>query len=156
MVWPLVCRRLEGFPSITSTQLFEELCIQFPGRFHPWQVRRLMKRVKVWRRDARARGVVIWRLKYRCVSKKPRGRGPGPQRFIDHWPEMLKCLKSQPDQTAVELLTEFQVRLHGFYSASHLRTLRRRLQVWRRQSIQRLICEMKNFTQGVGSGAAAN
>jgi hypothetical protein len=53
MVWPLVCRRLEGYPNITSTQLFEELCIQFPGRFHPWQVRRLMKRVKVWRRDAR-------------------------------------------------------------------------------------------------------
>ena len=156
MVWPLVCRRLEGFPNITSTQLFEELCIQFPGRFHPWQVRRLMKRVKVWRRDARARGVVIGRLKYRCVSKKPRGRGPGPQRFIDHWPEMLKCLESRPDQTAVELLTEFQARYPGFYSASHLRTLRRRLQVWRRQTIQRLICDMKNFTQNVGSRAAAN
>ena len=27
MVWPLVCRRLEGFPNITSTQLFEELCL---------------------------------------------------------------------------------------------------------------------------------
>jgi len=156
MVWPLVCRRLEDFPNITSTQLFEELCIQFPGRFHPWQVRRLMKRVKVWRRDARARGVVIGRLKYRCVSKKPRGRGPGPQRFIDHWPEMLECLESRPDQTAVELLTEFQARYPGFYSASHLRTLRRRLQVWRRQTIQRLICDMKHFTQNVGSGAAAN
>jgi hypothetical protein len=156
MVWPLVCRRLEGFPNITSTQLFEELCIQFPGRFHPWQVRRLMKRVKVWRRDARARGVVIGRLKYRCVSKKPRGRGPGPQRFIDHWPEMLQCLEARPDQTAVELLTEFQARYPGFYSAIHLRTLRRRLQAWRRQTIQRLICEMKDFTQDVGSGAAAN
>jgi hypothetical protein len=156
MVWPLVCRRLEGFPNITSTQLFEELCIQFPGRFHPWQVRRLMKRVKVWRRDARARGVVIGRLKYRCVSKKPRGRGPGPQRFIDHWPEMLEFLKSRPDQTAVELLTEFQARYPGFYSASHLRTLRRRLQAWRRQTIQRLICDMKIFTRNVGSGAAAN
>ena len=156
MVWPLVCRRLEGFPNITSTQLFEELCIQFPGRFHPWHVKRLMKRVKVWRQDARARGVVIERLKYRCVSKKPRGRGPGPQRFMDRWPEMLQWLEARPDQTAVELLTEFQARYPGFYSARHLRTLRRRLQVWRRQTIQRLICEMKDFTQDVGFGAAAN
>jgi len=155
MVWPLVCRRLEGCPTITSTQLFEELCIQFPGRFHPWHDRRLMKRVKVWRQDARARGVVIGRLKYRCVSKKPRGRGPGPQRFVDHWPEMLQYLEQRPDQTAVELLVEFQARYPGFYSASHLRTLRRRLQVWRRQAIQRLICEMQDFTQDVGSGVAA-
>ena len=36
MVWPLVCRRLEGCPNINSSQLFEELCTQFPGRFNPW------------------------------------------------------------------------------------------------------------------------
>jgi hypothetical protein len=156
MVWPLACRRLEGFPTITSTQLFEELCIQFPGRFHSWQVKRLMKRVKAWRGDARARGVVIGSLKYRCVGKKPRGRGPGPQRFIDHWPEMLQCLEARPDQTAVELLIEFQARYPRYYNASHLRTLRRRLQIWRRQTIQRLICDMKDFTQDVGSEAIAN
>jgi hypothetical protein len=155
MVWPLVCRRLEGFPNINSTQLFEELCIQFPGRFHAWQVRRLMKRVKVWRQDARARGVVIGRLKQRRVSKQPRGRGPGPQRFVDHWPEMLQCLEARPDQTAMELLTEFQARYPGFYKASHLRTLRRRVQVWRRQTIQQLICKMRDHTQDVGSGATA-
>jgi hypothetical protein len=155
MVWPIACRRLEGFPNITSTQLFEELCIQFPGRFHAWQVRRLMKRVKIWRQDARARGVVIGRLKHRRVSKKPRGRGPGPQRFIDHWPEMLQYLEARPDQTAVELLTEFQARYPGFYRASHLRTLRRRLQVWRREAIQRLICRIQDHTQNVGSGATA-
>lgn len=152
MVWPIVCRRLEGFPNITSTQLFEELCIQFPGRFHPWQVKCLMKRVKVWRQDARARGVVIGRLKYRCVSKKPRGRGPGPQRFMEHWPEMLQYLEARPDLTAVDLLTEFQARYPGFYSASHLRTLRRRLQAWRREACKRLICNMQDHTQEVGSG----
>jgi hypothetical protein len=37
MAWPIVCRRLEGFPNINSTQLFEELCMQFPGRFTPRQ-----------------------------------------------------------------------------------------------------------------------
>ena len=59
MVWPLVCRRLEGFPNITSAQLFDELCIQFPGRFHPKHVNRLAKRVKQWRQDARARATQI-------------------------------------------------------------------------------------------------
>jgi hypothetical protein len=146
MVWPLVCRRLEGFPNITSTQLFEELCIQFPGRFHPKHVDRLAKRVKLWRQDARARGVVIGRLKYRRFSNKPRGRGPGPQRFVDHWPQMLQYLESHPDVTAVELLTEFQARYPGLYSRAHLRTLRRRVQVWRREAIQRLIYEVKDTT----------
>lgn len=149
MVWPLVCRRLEGFPNITSTQLFEELCIQFPGRFHPKHVNRLAKRVKLWRQDARARGVVIGRLKYRRFSNKPRGRGPGPQRFVDHWPQMLQYLEAHPDLTAVELLTEFQARYPGFYSSTHLRTLRRRVQVWRREAIQRLIYEMKDLTHNV-------
>jgi hypothetical protein len=149
MIWPLVCRRLEGSPNITSAQLFDELCIQFPGRFHPKHVNRLAKRVKLWRQDARARGIVIGRPKYRRFSNKPRGRGPGPQRFVDHWPQMLQYLESHPDLTAAELLTEFQARYPGFYSRSHLRTLRRRLQVWRRQTIQRLICEMKGLTQDV-------
>lgn len=149
MVWPLVCRRLEGFPNITSTQLFEELCIQFPGRFHPKHVNRLAKRVKLWRQDARARGVVIGRLKYRRFSNRPRGRGPGPQRFVDHWPQMLQYLESHPDITAVELLTEFQARYPGFYSRAHLRTLRRRVHIWRREAIQRLIYEMRDLAHNV-------
>jgi hypothetical protein len=28
MVWPIVCRRLEGLPNINAMQLFDELCIQ--------------------------------------------------------------------------------------------------------------------------------
>jgi len=68
---------------------------------------------------------------------------------------MLEWLEEHPDQTAVELLAEFQARYPGLYRRSHLRTLRRRLQVWRREAIQRLICEMQDFTKDVGSGAAA-
>jgi hypothetical protein len=67
----------------------------------------------------------------------------------------LQCLEARPDQTARELLTEFQARHPGFYKASHLRTLRRRVQVWRRQAIQRLISKMQDHTQDVGSGATA-
>lgn len=155
MIWPLLCRRLEGFPNITTAQLFDELCIQFPGRFHPKHVNRLAKRVKQWRQDARARGVVIARPKYRRFSNKPRGHGPGPQSCTAHWPEMLEWLEEHPDQTAVELLTEFQARYPGLYRRSHLRTLRRRLQVWRREAIQRLICKMQEHTHDVSSGVRA-
>jgi hypothetical protein len=155
MIWPLVCRRLEEFPNITTAQLFDELCIQFPGRFHPKHIDRLAKRVKQWRQDARARGVVIARPKYRRFSNKPRGHGPGPRSCTAHWPEMLEWLEDHPDQTAIELLTEFQSRYPGLYSHSHLRTLRRRLQVWRREAIQRLICKMQEHTHDVSSGVEA-
>jgi len=37
---------------------------------------------------------------------------------MDHEPEMLKCFEERPDQTAKELLVEFQVRYPGFYKAS--------------------------------------
>jgi hypothetical protein len=145
MVWPLVCRRLEGFPNINSSQLFEELCAQFPGRFNPWQLKTLTKRVKVWRRDARARGVIIEQIKYRNLNNKPRGRRPDP--FKAHWAEMLQCLEEQPDQTAMELLVEFRARYPEHYSLRQLCTLERRVRVWRREAVKRLMCEMKNLTQ---------
>jgi len=56
MVWPIVCRRLEGLPNINAMQLFDELCIQFPGRFTRKQYKTLLRRVNLWREDARARG----------------------------------------------------------------------------------------------------
>jgi hypothetical protein len=149
MVWPLVCWRLERSPNITSAQLFEELCAQFPGRFHPWQDRRLMKRVKAWRQEARARGVVIGPRKHRYPAKRTPGRSRAPQSCTAHWTEMVQWLEEHPDSTGVELLTELQARYPGSYNRSHLRTLRRRLGVWRRQTIQRLICEMKGLTQDV-------
>jgi hypothetical protein len=49
MAWPIVCRRLEEFPTISATQLFEELCIQFPGRFTRKQYNTLVRRVGRWR-----------------------------------------------------------------------------------------------------------
>ena len=44
MAWPIVCRRLE-FPTINAMQLFEELCIQFRGRFTRKQYKTLVRRV---------------------------------------------------------------------------------------------------------------
>jgi hypothetical protein len=144
---------LKGLPNINATQLFEELCIQFPGRFTSKQYKTLLRRVHGWRRDARARGVVIGPKTYRRLSTKPRGRRPDP--FGEHWAEMLESLEASPDQTALELLLEFKARYPERYSLRQLYTLQRRLRVWRREAVQRLICDMKNLTQDVSVIAPA-
>jgi hypothetical protein len=136
-VWPIVCRRLEGLPNINAMQLFEELCIQFPGRFTRRQYKTLLRRVNLWRQDAQARGVVIGPKTYRLVSDKPRGRRPDI--FKDHWTEMVQCLEEDPDQTALELLIEFQARYPGRYSRRQLYTLQTRVRTWRREAIDRLL-----------------
>lgn len=149
MVWPIVCRRLEEFPSINATQLFEELCIQFPGRFTRKQYKTLVRRVTLWRQAACARGVVIGPKTYRRLSDKPRGRRPDI--FRDHWEEMARCLEEQPDQTALELLVEFQARYPGLYSSRQLYTLQKRVRAWRRQAVQRLIGEVSGLPPYVAS-----
>jgi hypothetical protein len=142
-VWPLVCRRLEEFPNINSAQLFEELCVQFPGRFTPRQYNSLNRRVKRWRQHARARGVVIEHLKHRRLTDKPRGRRK--DLFQDHWREMVQCLEAEPDQTALELLVEFQARYPGHYHIRNLSALQRRVRAWRRDAAQRLVCDMSSW-----------
>jgi hypothetical protein len=150
MAWPIACRRLEGFPNINATQLFDELCIEFPGRFTRRRYKTLLRRVNLWRQDARARGVVIGRKKYRRLSDKPRGR----RRLVfeDHWNEMAKCLEERPDQTAMELLVEFQGRYPGTYSLRQLYTLQKRVRTWRQQAVQRLVAEVSSNILGEATG----
>ena len=142
MVWPLACRRLESLPNINARQLFDELCVQFPGRFGPKQYRKLLRRVNLWRQDARARGIEIRNKTYRRFSGKP--RGTRPCKFKDQWSEMAQCLEANPDQTALELLVEFQARYPGRYGLHQLRTLQKRVQAWRQKAIERLICEVSH------------
>ncbi|MFL4990702.1 MAG: transposase family protein [Microvirga sp.] len=137
MVWPIACRRLEEFPNINAMQLFEELCVQFPGRFTRKQYKTFARRVSLWRQAARARGVVIGPKTYRRLNDKPRGRRPDI--FKDHWAAMAVCLEERPDQTALELLVEFQARYPGRYSLRQLYTLQKRVRAWRQQAVQRLI-----------------
>ena len=151
MVWPIACRRLEELPNINATQLFQELCLRFPGRFTRKQYKTLLRRVNLWRQDARARGVVIGPKTYRRLSDKPRGRRPDI--FREHWEEMVKCLDERPDQTALELLLEFQVRYPGRYTQRQLHTLQRRVRVWRRGAVQRLIHEINTLKQDLGVGS---
>jgi len=148
LIWPLVCRRLESRPNINATELFDELRAQYPGRFHCGQLGAFIRRVGLWRADARSRGVVIGKRTHRNTQSRARRR---PDPFEAHWAEMLQRLDADPDQTALELLIDFQARYPDRYNARHLRTLQRRLKIWRREAVQRLICEMQGFTKNVGS-----
>jgi len=67
---------------------------------------------------------------------------------------MLQCLEADPDQTAIELLATFMVKHPGIYRLSHLRTLQRRVSIWRREEMQRLISGMHGLTQNVGQHAS--
>jgi len=148
LIWPLVCRRLESRPNINATELFDELRGQYPGRFHCGQLGAFIRRVGLWRADARARGVMIGKRTHRNTQSRARRR---PDPFDAHWAEMLQRLDADPDQTALELLIDFQARNPDRYNARHLRTLQRRLKIWRREAVQRLICEMQGFTKNVSS-----
>jgi hypothetical protein len=149
MVWPIACRRLEEFPTISAMQLFEAMCVRFPGRFTRKQYKTFARWVSLWRQEARLRGVVIGPKTYRRLSDKPRGRRPNI--FRDHWEEMVRWLEEQPDQTAFELLVEFQVRYPGKYSSRQLHTLQRRVRAWRQQAVQRLIGEVSGLPPYVAS-----
>jgi Integrase core domain len=147
LIWPLVCRRLDARPNINASELFDELRAQYPGRFHCGQLAAFIRRLRLWRDDARLRGVVIGTRTHRNTESRTRRR---PDPFEAHWAEMLHCLNVDPDQTALQLLIDFQDRYPGRYDDRHLRTLQRRLKTWRREAVQRLICDMSVLPKNVG------
>jgi hypothetical protein len=64
---------------------------------------------------------------------------------------MLECLETRPDQTALELLLEFRARYPERYTLRQHSTMQRRLRVWRREAVKRLICDGKEMTQDVSA-----
>lgn len=69
---------------------------------------------------------------------------------------MIACLEAQPDQTAQELLIEFQARYPGMYKSSQVHTLQRYVRKWRKQEIQRLICDVGSDYGAFASSSASN
>ena len=132
---------------MNATELFDEFRAQYPGRWHRGQLMAFRNRVRLWREDARARGVEIGRLQYRQSSKPRTRRRPDP--LEAHWEDMLQCLEADPDQTSQELLAAFRIRYPDRYHAGHLRTVQRRMKIWRHQAVQRLIIEMDGLTEDV-------
>ena len=69
-----------------------------------------------------------------------------------HWEEMMQRLEQRPDQTALELLSEFQARYPGRYSLRQLHTLQKRVKMWRQQAVQRLIGDVTSNILGEETG----
>lgn len=119
--------------------------MQFPGRFTRRQYKTLTRRVKIWRRDARARGVVVGPIKQRRRTNKPRGRRP--DLFKAHWADgSMSRGAAGSDGPAAPLLIEFSARYPERYSMRNLSALQRRVKIWRHETVQRLIYEVKDLT----------
>ena len=119
--------------------------MEYPGRYAPGQRNALLRLVKIWRTEAVARGIVVGSLKYR-TSGLPRTYRTHADSFEGDWPEMCLHLETNPDQTGRELFAEFQSRYPERYLPRQIRTLQRRLQIWRNQAARRLVFGVKDQT----------
>jgi hypothetical protein len=71
---------------------------------------------------------------------KPGGRWrTRPDPFAEVWPVLLGWLEEQPDLEAKTMLKRLQATGFGEFSEGQLRTLQRRVRVWRMQIVQRLV-----------------
>src|SRR5688500_5807868 len=58
--WPWVQALLERDPALQVKTLFDELCLRFPGRYQPLQLRTLQRHVALWRvHSGPARAVIF-------------------------------------------------------------------------------------------------
>ncbi|MCC6642612.1 MAG: transposase family protein [Deltaproteobacteria bacterium] len=70
--------------------------------------------------------------------------------FETVWPRILGWLRDEPDRTAVELLHRLHDEYPGKFSDGQVRTLQRRLRLWRRAAARRLVFteDRAPFTDG--------
>lgn len=66
--------------------------------------------------------------------------------FETVWPRILGWLDSEPDRTAGELLVRLQTEQPDTFSGALLRTLQRRVKIWRRAAAMKLV-----FTTDIGA-----
>ena len=135
---PEICRRLEVRPNLSAAELFDELRAEHPDRFVLGQTRSIERQVKRWQIEAAARGIVIGTRTYRG-PKSPRTWRTRIDPFAPVWPELTFHLENHPDLTGRELFGELEARHPGQYRPGLLRTLQRRLQIWRAQAARRLV-----------------
>jgi hypothetical protein len=130
-IWPDIARRLEIHPTLNGSELFDQLRAEYPGRYAPGQRNALLRLLKIWRIAATARGIVVRPLRHR-PSKRPHTWRTRQDPLEAHWPEMCQHLETDPDQTGRELFAELRSRYPGQYIPGQIRTLQRRLQIWRK------------------------
>jgi len=59
--------------------------------------------------------------------------------FAEVWPVLLSWLEEKPDLEAKEMLKRLQATSYGNFSAGQLRTLQRRVRVWRTRIARELV-----------------
>lgn len=59
--------------------------------------------------------------------------------FAEVWPVLLSWLEEKPDLEAKEMLKRLQATSYGSFSAGQLRTLQRRVRVWRMRIARELV-----------------
>jgi hypothetical protein len=59
--------------------------------------------------------------------------------FETVWPRVLLWLQDEPDRTGIELLRRLQAECPGQFPDGQLRTLQRRIKIWRRAAARRLV-----------------
>ena len=139
MAWPIVARRLEGIPNISAMQLFDELCIQFPGRFTPRRYPALLRRVNRWREDARKRGLWLGTKTYRSSTTDGAGASVTSSRSTGQkWSSALRSTPIRPPLS----YSSVPGQIPWSYSQRRLHTLQKRVGTWRQQAVQRLINEV--------------
>jgi hypothetical protein len=62
-----------------------------------------------------------------------------PDPFAKVWPVLLSWLEERPDMEAKEMLKRLQATGYGEFSDGQLRTLQRRVRVWRMRIVQQLV-----------------
>lgn len=82
---------------------------------------------------------------HRAEQKRCRDWRTRKDPFEGVWPQMLSWLQDAPDRTALALLGRLQIEHPGTYPDHLLRTLQRRVKIWRRAAAQRLV-----FSSGAG------
>jgi hypothetical protein len=76
---------------------------------------------------------------HRCAPKPGRWWRTRKDPFAEVWPVLLGWLEERPDLEAKEMLKRLQATGYGGFSDGQLRTLQRRVRLWRMRIVQQLV-----------------
>jgi hypothetical protein len=88
---------------------------------------------------------------HRALQKAQRNWRTRKDPFEAVWPSVLAWLQAEPDRTGTELLLRLQAEHPGEYPDTNLRTLQRRVKLWRRAAARKLV-----FTKDVVEAAGCS
>ncbi len=88
---------------------------------------------------------------HRSKPQPSRGWRTREDPFAEVWPMLLSWLEEQPDLEAKTILKRLQASGHGEFPETQLRTLQRRVRVWRMQVVKQLVYGASGEASAVGA-----